>query len=130
MGVKEGYEKRLEIVGVGYGGTVQGNGIVGGDGSGPSHSQDVTSVGGSLEFPDLGAPNSDDRTGWPDAERGWDRRANDTGTNDSLSQVELSPGGVTLLVGFGDGDLGVSSQDNRGDGVLAIGGRCVLVIDR
>ena len=25
MGVKEGYEKRLEIVGVGYGGTVQGN---------------------------------------------------------------------------------------------------------
>ena len=25
VGVKEGYEKRLEIVGVGYGGTVQGN---------------------------------------------------------------------------------------------------------
>ena len=25
IGVKEGYEKRLEIVGVGYGGTVQGN---------------------------------------------------------------------------------------------------------
>lgn len=25
LGVKEGYEKRLEIVGVGYGGTVQGN---------------------------------------------------------------------------------------------------------